>query len=253
MVVGSRYGSHGVSMSLLTRIERALEPVRQLLTPILSDPRLLIGWAVVVAAAVAVLWWDLRERNAALPSLMKGVWTLVVLYSGPFGLGIYWVSGRTQISRDSLWRRGLRSTAHCYSGCGAGEIVGITLAQAILGLAVGWVAAVTFGFAYLFGFGLTVGPLMQEGVGFREAVLDALYSETPSITVMEIVAIGSDLLLAAEAHVTDVLFWLALALSLSLGFLAAFPVNVALVRVGVKEGMQNPAEMGSTGGSAQAA
>ncbi|GGO01075.1 hypothetical protein GCM10009030_34380 [Haloarcula pellucida] len=31
---------------------------------------------------------------------------------------------------------------------------------------------------------------------------------------------------------------------MSLGILAAFPVNLALVRVGVKEGMQNPAEMG---------
>ncbi|MFB6084256.1 MAG: DUF4396 domain-containing protein [Halorientalis sp.] len=237
-------------MGLLTRIERALEPARQLLTPILSDPRLLAAWAAIVAVAVAVLWWDLRERNRALPSLMKGVWTLVVLYSGPFGLAVYWYAGRTQISRDSLWRRGLRSTAHCYSGCGAGEITGILLAQAILSLAVGWVAAVTFGFAYLFGFGLTVGPLMQEGVGFREAVVDALYSETPSITVMEIVAVGSDLLLAASAHVTSVLFWLSLSLSLSLGYLAAFPVNLALVHVGVKEGMGNPAEMGETGAGA---
>jgi len=91
---------------------------------------------------------------------------------------------------------------------------------------------------------LTVGPLMQEGVGFREAVTDALYSETPSITVMEIVAIGSDLLIASQAHITDALCWASLALSLSFGFLAAFPENAALVNFGVKEGMKNPAEMG---------
>jgi len=45
---------------------------------------------------------DVRSRNQALPSLRKGVWTLVVLYSGPFGLAIYWYSGRTQIDHDSL-------------------------------------------------------------------------------------------------------------------------------------------------------
>ncbi|WP_276270771.1 DUF4396 domain-containing protein [Haloarcula litorea] len=228
---------------LVGRLEQLAAPARDLLQPVLSDPRVIAAWAVVVVAALAVLWWDIRARNQALPSLMKGVWTLVVLYSGPFGLGIYWVAGRTQIDHDSVWRRGLRSTAHCYSGCGAGEVVGIVLAQGILGLAVGWVAAATFGFAYLFGFSLTVGPLVQEGVGLREAVVDALYSETPSITVMEIVAIGTDLLLAAEAAITDVLFWSGLIFSLSLGFLAAYPVNVALVHVGVKEGMDNPAEM----------
>ncbi len=84
---------------------------------------------------------------------------------------------------------------------------------------------------------------MQEGVGLREAVVDAFYSETPSITVMEVTAIGTDLLLAADAHVGDLLFWGALAFSLSVGYLAAFPVNAALVRVGVKEGMANPANL----------
>jgi hypothetical protein len=229
---------------LVTEIERLFAPARDLFRPMLSDPRIAVLWVGLVATSLGTLWWDLRERNQALPSMMQGVWTLVVLYSGPFGLGLYWYAGRTQISTDSLWRRGVRSTAHCYSGCGAGEVVGITIAQGILALAVGWVAAITFGFAYLFGYALTVGPLMQEGVSFVQSAKDALYSETPSITIMEIVAIGADLLLASESHMGDLLFWMALVFSLSLGFLAAFPVNVLLVKVGVKEGMMNPAEMG---------
>ncbi|MBX0322105.1 DUF4396 domain-containing protein [Halomicroarcula sp. F13] len=233
-----------LQQGLFTQLAEAAQPVRATLQPVLSDPRVLFVWALVAVASVGVLWWDIRANNQALPSMMKGVWSLVVLYSGPFGLAVYWYAGRTQIRGDSLWRRGLRSTAHCYSGCGAGEVVGILLAQGLLGLTVGWVAAITFGFAYTFGYALTVGPLMQEGVDFWTAMRDALYSETPSITVMEVVAIGADLFVAAEAHITDVLFWLALVLSLSLGFLAAFPVNLALVSVGVKEGMQNPAEMG---------
>ncbi|WP_049987151.1 DUF4396 domain-containing protein [Halobellus rufus] len=231
---------------LFTRLEHVFAPIRDVVTPILSDPRVAAVWVLLVGAAVGTLLWDIHRNNQPLPSMMKGVWALVVLYSGPFGLALYWYAGRTQISRDSLWRRGVRSTAHCYSGCGAGEVVGITLAQGILALAVGWVAAITFGFAYLFGYALTVGPLMQEGVAFWEAMKDALYSETPSITIMEITAIGSDLLLASRAHMGDLLFWTALAFSLSLGFLAAFPVNVALVSLGVKEGMKNPAEMGSS-------
>ncbi|SEP31860.1 protein of unknown function [Halogranum amylolyticum] len=87
---------------------------------------------------------------------------------------------------------------------------------------------------------------MQDRVSFKEAMWDALLSETPSITIMEIFAIGTDLLLAAEAHMGDLLFWSALAFSLSIGFLVAWPVNVALVHFGVKEGMSNPAKMRSS-------
>jgi hypothetical protein len=226
-----------------TRIEQAFAPIRELLVPILSNPVVLGTWAVIVIASLGVLWWDIRERNQGIASMMKLVWTLTVLYSGVFGLAIYWYSGRSQISRDSFWRRGFRSNSHCYSGCGLGEIVGITLAQGILALSTLWVALITFGFAYLFGYALNVGPLMQEGESFREAAKDAILSETPSITIMEIAAIGADLLLAATAGIGSVLFWMAMAFSLSIGFIAAYPVNAALITLGVKEGMMNPKEM----------
>lgn len=221
-----------------------LESGRALVTPFLADPRLLLGWFSLAVLCVAVLWWDLRARNRALPSLMKGVWTLVVLYSGPLGLAVYWYAGRTQIAGDSVWRRGFRSTAHCYSGCGAGEVVGFTVLAGLLAVESSTVVIVgTFALAYLFGYALTVGPLLQEGVGLGEAIVDALLSETPSITVMEVTAIGTDLLIAGEATIGDPLFWGALVFSLSVGFVAAYPVNLGLVAVGVKEGMGNPAAM----------
>lgn len=227
-------------------IEHFFAPVREVLVPILSSPVVLGIWAIFVAISLGVLWWDIRERNQALPSLMKFVWSLVVVYSGPVGLGVYWYNGRTQIDEDSLWKRGFRSTSHCYSGCGAGEALGVIIAATLLSLGVLGTTAITFALAYSFGYALTVGPLMQEGVGFTEAAKDALISETPSITIMEITAIGADLILASGAHITDPLFWTALALSLSIGFLFAWPVNVILVKFGVKEGMENPAKMGST-------
>lgn len=225
-------------------IEHAFAPIREVLKPFLSSPIVAGIWALLVVTSLGVLWWDIRERNQALPSMMKFVWTLTVLYSGPIGLAIYWWSGRTQISRDSFWRRGSRSTSHCYSGCGAGEIVGITLAQGILAFNTIWVVLITFGFAYLFGYALNIGPLMQEGASFSEATKDAFLSETPSITIMEIAAIGTDLLLAGAAGMGSILFWMAMAFSLSVGFIAAYPVNAGLITLGVKEGMMNPQEMG---------
>ena len=236
-----------------TQVEHALAPVRSVVEPILASWWTLGIWAALNLLSLGVLWRDVRERNRNLPSMMKFVWSLVVAYSGPIGLTVYWYSGRTQLDHDSLWRKGFRSTSHCYSGCGMGEVVGVTAATIILGLSTLWVTVTTFVLAYLFGFGLTVGPLMQDGVGFGEAVRDALWSETPSITVMEIVAIGTDLLLAGGAGWTEPLFWTGLLFSLTVGFAAAYPVNAALIAFGVKEGMGNPAEMDSGGGKGTAA
>ena len=207
---------------------------------ILQSPWFLVAWAALMLPSLAILIRDLRTRNAHLMPLMKWVWTLTVVYSGPLGLLVYWWSGRKEIAADGEWRRAARSVAHCYSGCGLGEIVGLTLAVGVLAAPTMAVALITFGFAYAAGFALTVGPLMQEGTGFGQAARDALYSETPSITIMEIVAIGVDLTLAGGAGPTQVLFWSSMIVSLSCGLIAAYPVNVILIRLGIKAGMMDP-------------
>jgi hypothetical protein len=217
--------------------------LEQTLKAILTSPAFLIVWGVLVVISVAILIRDLRRNNPEIAGLMKLVWIFTVVYSGPAGLAVYYYSGRKQIARDSVWRRGFRSTAHCYSGCGAGEIAGVFIAGGLLSLGNWWIAGITFALAYVAGFAMTVGPLIQEGVPFRRAMWDAFYSESASITVMEIVAIGVDLWLAGGATMGDPLFWSSLVFSLTAGLIAAYPVNVLLVRFGVKEGMHDPREM----------
>ncbi|SFD93738.1 DUF4396 domain-containing protein [Roseivivax sediminis] len=209
-------------------------------TALLSSPLVLGLW---VAAMVPCLAWTIRDlttRNSHLMSLMKLVWALTVAYSGPLGLLIYRWAGRKEIARDSPARRGARSVAHCYSGCGLGEIAGLFIAVGLLSLATVWVAALTFACAYAAGFALTVGPLVQEGTPLRTALRDAVLSETPSITVMEVVAIGTDLWLSGGATMGEVRFWSSLVVSLSLGLLAAWPMNIWLIQRGVKSGMMDP-------------
>jgi len=202
---------------------------------------LVLGWLAVSLVSVGVLQYDIRTNNEGIPPTMRLVWTLTVFYSGLLGLAVYWYSGRAQIPEDTFVRRGMRSTAHCYSGCGVGEALGVVIAAGILALSTGGIIATTFSLAYLFGVAFTVGPLMADGVAIREALSDAIYSETGSIVGMEAVAIGADIYLAGEATMGEPVFWASLAVSLSLGFLAAYPINLALLHVGVKEGMGNPA------------
>jgi len=209
----------------------------------LDQPIVLWIWVVQSVIAAGITLWDLRRRNSHLMSLMQVVWVLTVLYSGVVGLLIYWTTGRRQIRRDSLWRKSFRSVSHCYSGCGMGEVAGIFIAVGLLQLDTLWVVVLTFSLAYVAGFALTMGPLMQDGVGFWRALKDAAYAETASIAIMEIVAIGIDLYLAGDATMGEPLFWTSLLLSLTCGLLAAYPVNVALIAWGVKEGMHDPRHM----------
>ncbi|KAA2312694.1 DUF4396 domain-containing protein [Pseudooceanicola sediminis] len=207
---------------------------------IVSSPYFIITWAILMIPSLIIVIRALRVNNAHLMPLMKVVWGFTVAYSGPLGLLIYWLTGRKEISDDNDWRRAFRSVAHCYSGCGMGEIVGVLIAVGLLSLGNLWTALITFVLAYVAGFALTIGPEMQGGTAFRQAFHDALLAETPSIAVMEVVAIGVDLLLAGNAGMGDWKFWSSLVISLTCGLLAAYPVNLLLIRHGVKEGMMDP-------------
>lgn len=206
----------------------------------LADGRFLAVWLIAVIVSLAFLIRDFRVHNNHIDPLMKVVWFLTVTYSGPIGLWIYYVTGRKQIPRDSIWRKGMRSVAHCYSGCGAGEITGIVIAAGLLALGNNAVALITFMFAYIFGYGLTFGPLVQAGTPVKRALIDTFYSDTLTIAVMEVTAISLDLWLSADAVMTEPLFWGSLIFSLSIGLVAAYPVNVLLVYLGVKGGMGDP-------------
>ena len=210
------------------------------LRAIISNPVLLSIWAALVVLSLWYVTRDLTRKNTGLMPLMKVVWFLIVLYSGPIGLAVYRYSGRKQIPQDSLWRRTFRSDAHCYSGCGLGEIIGVTLTVGLLGLSNLWVALITFACAYIIGFSLTIGPLLQGGESLTSAVSDSFWGETASITGMEVAAIGFDLWLAGDARMGDLLFWGSLIVSLIVGFFIAYPINALLIRFGVKEGMMNP-------------
>lgn len=213
-----------------------MEAVRSLV----SSPAFLLAWVASALLGLGVLGWDIATRNREIPPLMRLVWTLTVAYSGLLGLAVYFASGRKQIPDDRPWRKGFRSVAHCYAGCGAGEIVGTILAVGLLAAGKWVVAGVTFAFAYVFGLVLTIGPLREDGVPWATAIRDAVASETASIVVMEVVAIAVGLSLAGGAAFGEPLFWGSLVVSLTAGLLAAYPVNVWLISKGVKEGMHDP-------------
>ncbi|PTY37299.1 copper oxidase [Saccharospirillum sp. MSK14-1] len=202
-------------------------------------------WLTLVVACLAWVIYDLRHSNRHIPSMMQWVWALTVLYSGPIGLVCYRYSGRKQIATDNLVRKGLRSVAHCYSGCGIGEILGVIISVGFFALGNLPAAMITFVLAYVFGFALNIGPMMQSGMTFRDAFKGAFFAESISIVVMESVAITTDIYLGGDAGMGDALFWSSLYVSLSLGLFAAWPANILLIHLGIKGGMGDPRDVHS--------
>ena len=126
------------------------------------------------------------------------------------------------------------ATLHCLTGCAIGEVLGMAI-----GTALGWSNVATIALAvvlaFLFGYALTMKPVLKSGLRFGQAARLALASDTASITVMEIVDNAIMLLIpgAMEAGVTSILFWGSLAVALAIAAVAAFPVNRWLISRGL--------------------
>ena len=130
-------------------------------------------------------------------------------------------------------RLALSATIHCLTGCAIGEVLGLVIATQL-----GWhdfaSIALAVVLAFVFGYGLTLQPLLSSGVAVRAALGLAFAADTLSITVMEIVDNAIVLVIpgAMDATVTSALFWGSLALSLVVAGVAAYPVNRWLIARG---------------------
>jgi hypothetical protein len=136
-------------------------------------------------------------------------------------------------STETSWRIAASATLHCLTGCAIGEVLGMVLATWW-----GWstlpsvILAVAL--AFVFGYSLTMIPVLRSGVVLRSAIGIALAADSVSIATMEVV--DNAFLLAVpgalEATLGDALFWVSLAVSLILAFVVTLPINRALIARG---------------------
>lgn len=133
----------------------------------------------------------------------------------------------------SLNRLAVSATLHCLTGCAIGEVLGL-----VIGTALGWSSlptiALAVALAFVFGYALTIRPVLRSGLPLAAAVGVAFAADTISITVMEIVDNAIMLLIpgAMEAGLTSALFWLSLAFALAVAFVVTVPVNRWLIARG---------------------
>jgi hypothetical protein len=133
-------------------------------------------------------------------------------------------------AQPSTNRAALSATTHCLTGCAIGEVVGMAIATAA-----GWgnlasiVLAVAL--AFVFGYSLTLSPVLRAGVGLRRAAGIAFAADTLSIAIMEAVDNGFVLVVpgALEAGLGDAKFWWSIALGFAIAFGPAFLANRWLI------------------------
>jgi len=133
----------------------------------------------------------------------------------------------------SLNRTAATATLHCLTGCAIGEVLGMVIGTA-LGLGNAATIALAVVLAFVFGYSLTMLPLLRAGLALGVALPLAFASDSFSIAVMELVdnAIMLSVPGAMDATLRSPLFWGALAVSLAVAYVFAFPLNRYLIARG---------------------
>lgn len=130
----------------------------------------------------------------------------------------------------ALTRLAVSATLHCLTGCAIGEVLGM-----VLGTWWGWsdgaTIALAVALAFLFGYALTIWPVLRSGLPLKAAITVALAADTVSILTMEVVdnAIMLAIPGAMEAGLTSLLFWGSLTAALIIAFAVTVPVNRLLI------------------------
>jgi hypothetical protein len=132
-----------------------------------------------------------------------------------------------------LWRTAASATLHCLTGCAIGEVLGLALST-WWGWSNGPSIVLAIVLAFVFGYSLTMAPVLRAGVPLRRAVAVAFAADTVSIATMEVMDNAVVLAVpgAMDAGLLDALFWGSLALSLVVAFVITVPVNRALIARG---------------------
>lgn len=125
------------------------------------------------------------------------------------------------------------ATVHCLLGCAVGEMIGVTIGthfgfephQTVL------LAAIL---SFISGYSVSTWPLVRSGMKFLEAIKLVFAADTVSILTMTIVDNLVMLLVpgAMNKDLTHPIYWMSRTLSLSAAFVAAWPVNIYLLKRG---------------------
>ena len=137
------------------------------------------------------------------------------------------------LAEQDLNRAAFSATVHCLTGCAIGEVLGMAIATAA-----GWgnLASIVLAIvlAFLFGYLLTLWPVLRAGLSLRQATGVALAADTVSIAIMEAVDNAFVIVVpgALNAGLGDAKVWWSIAVGLAIAFGLAWAANRWLIARG---------------------
>lgn len=221
-----------------------------------------VAWVSLGLAAIcaAVILWDILLRGYRQPMrVMEAVWPVTALYLGPLGLWAYSRWGRPKSERYQRERgktaarpfavRVAVGASHCGAGCTLGDIIATWIVFAA-GLSVAGLALpYEYLFDYLFAFALgiafqfwSIRPMRPE-LSRGDVVRRSLKADSLSLTAFEVGLFGwmaiMQLVLFTSPHLPPdtASYWFLMQIGMALGFATTYPVNIWLIRRGIKEAM----------------
>ncbi|MGI8494604.1 MAG: DUF4396 domain-containing protein, partial [Pyrinomonadaceae bacterium] len=214
-------------------------------------------WFALTAVSVVYVAYDLFTTTPEM-KVMKLGWILVTLYTGIFGLIVYWFSCREPAPGTHekfiapLWKQSVGSTIHCMAGDATGIIVAAAITS-FLGMPMGLDAVVEYlaGFAFgLFVFQALFAKNMLGG-SYRQAVKSTVLPEWLSMNAVMAGMIPVMIILMTRdmraMEPTSLRFWGIMSLASLVGAVLAYPVNLWLVAKKLKHGMGTERALGKGG------
>lgn len=222
-----------------------------------------LAWAALAVAFASAAWiaYDVYGRgHRQRMGVMEAVWPITALYFGLVAVIAYRRWGR---QGSPAWRQqqGLdgdpdlpwaatvaTGVAHCGAGCTLGDIIaefavffaGIEL----LGLALpaeyigDYALALLLGIAFQY---FAIAPM--RGLGVKDGLRAAAKADVLSLTAFEVGLFGWMALMAfvlypdPHLHPSSPVYWFLMQIGMIVGFFTAWPMNVWLIRKGIKEAM----------------
>ncbi len=170
--------------------------------------------------------------------------------AGPRGMeGMDGMGDMPRMKGRPRWQSVVLSTLHCGAGCTLADIVGewflFFVPVAIGGsiLAGTWVVDYLLALAFGIGFQYAAIRGMERTLPRGEAIRRAAKADILSLTAWQAgmygwMAVAIFALNGGEAMPrTSFVFWFSMQVAMACGFLVALPVNILLIRAGIKKGM----------------
>lgn len=224
----------------------------------LSSPAFVVAWYAVGFVAAVWVAWDEAHANTPLKTAMKWAWPIIVLFFSLVGLALYFATARAPgVGRagsadakkalhgryeKSMLRRVNGAVIHCVAGDGLGIVTAMVVARLVN---MTFWQEFWFEYAVGFAFGLFVFQLKSMKMmtdSTPRALWMAFRAEMFSMfTVMgamgAVMTYVTPMVVGAQPKPGTAAFWGFAALGLMAGFVATFPMNWMLVKVGWKHGM----------------